>query len=139
MPTSTAGPATDYRAIYDHVVTSNPSIKFICSVSPIPLKATFRFHDVRVATSYGKGTLRSALQEAIDDAHAAGMKHVDYFPSFEIVTYQRNNDVYKPVDKLGKPDCLHIREDFLDKTVKRVFSEAYLPAAAATGRARLAG
>ncbi|MFA6044701.1 MAG: GSCFA domain-containing protein [Phycisphaerales bacterium] len=128
--------------IFRLVRAANPSIKFICSVSPIPLKATFCFHDVFVATSYGKATLRSALQEAIDDAHAEGMKHVDYFPSFEIVSFQRNNDVYKPVDKMGKPDCLHIREDFLDKTVKRVFSEAYLPEVAATAKAapaRLAG
>lgn len=110
----------------------NPRLKLICSVSPIPLRATFCFHDVLVATAYGKATLRSALQEAIDDAHEQGMPHIDYFPSFEIVSFQRNNDVYKPVNKLGKPDYLHIREDFLEKSVKAEFCRAYLtPAAAA--------
>ncbi|MBI1190522.1 MAG: hypothetical protein GC200_07580 [Tepidisphaera sp.] len=125
--------------IFRLVREANPAMKMICSVSPIPLRATFCFHDVFVATSYGKATLRSALQEAIDEANDAGLRQIDYFPSFEIVSYQRNNDVYKPVNKLGKPDFLHIREDFLDKTVKQVFSRAYLPEAAAKPAARLAG
>jgi hypothetical protein len=112
--------------LFREVRSANPGLKIICSVSPIPLRATFCFDDVLVATGYGKATLRSALQEALDECRERGIEHIDYFPSFEIVSMQRNNDVYKPVNKDGKPDHLHIREDFLDRTVKRVFCKAYL-------------
>jgi hypothetical protein len=136
--------AQNYAAILElfrTVRAANPAIRLICSVSPIPLRATFCFDDVLVATGYGKATLRSALQEAIDSAHESGMRQIDYFPSFEIVSMQRNNDVYKPTSAAGKPDHLHIREDFLEKSVKAAFCSAYLEplGADAPAPARLAG
>lgn len=112
--------------LFRTVRAANPGLKLICSVSPIPLRATFCFDDVLVATAYGKATLRSALQEAIDEAGAAGMEHIDYFPSFEIVSFQRNDSVYKPTNDQGKPDGLHIRPEFLEESVKAEFCRAYL-------------
>ncbi len=122
--------ATAITSLFKTVRADNPALKIICSVSPIPLRATFCFGDVLVATAYGKATLRSALQEAIDDAKRLRMAHIDYFPSFEIVSFQRNNGVYKPVNAAGKPDHLHIREEFLERSVRKQFRAAYLAPAA---------
>ncbi|MGI3170750.1 GSCFA domain-containing protein [Pseudooceanicola sp. C21-150M6] len=61
---------------------STVSPKFILTVSPVPLLRTFSDQDIIVANSYSKSTLRAVAQDmfrAHDD--------VDYFPSYEMVTY----------------------------------------------------
>jgi hypothetical protein len=58
----------------------NPNMRFILTVSPVPLTATASGQHVLVATTYSKSTLRAvcgAMVEAFDD--------VDYFPSYELV------------------------------------------------------
>lgn len=60
----------------------NPGVRFIFTVSPVPLVATYSGQHVLLASSYSKCTLRSAVGElaAVDDG-------VLYFPSFEIVSH----------------------------------------------------
>jgi len=61
-----------------------PSIKFIISVSPVPLNKTFNENEhVVAATAFSKAKLRVAAQEFVE-------KHREdafYFPSFETVMY----------------------------------------------------
>ena len=104
----------------------NPGIKFLFSISPIALNATFTQSDVLVATMLGKSTLRAAVHEAIAELAEQGESHIDYFPSFEIVMFQRNNDVYKERDTQGKRDRQHIDEGFLHSSIKPVFFRAYI-------------
>lgn len=59
----------------------NPAMKFILTVSPVPLTATASGEHVLVATTYSKATLRSVAGEVADNDAL-----VDYFPSYEIIT-----------------------------------------------------
>jgi hypothetical protein len=59
----------------------NPSLRFILTVSPVPLVATATGDHVLVATTYSKSVLRAAAGEAVrrhEDVH--------YFPAYEIIT-----------------------------------------------------
>lgn len=53
--------------------------KIIFTVSPIPLYFTFTNQDIVIANKYSKSTLRSAVEQFIDN------KNIFYFPSFEII------------------------------------------------------
>lgn len=59
----------------------NPSIKFIFTVSPVPLTATASGEHVLVSTVYSKSVLR-----AVAGAVTATADNVDYFPSYEIIS-----------------------------------------------------
>ncbi|ODN68501.1 GSCFA domain-containing protein [Methylobrevis pamukkalensis] len=59
----------------------NKNLKFILTVSPVPLTATNSGDHVLVATSYSKCVLRAVAGQI-----AGEFDFVDYFPSFEIIT-----------------------------------------------------
>lgn len=76
---------------YEKIITSiahameimrslNPEIKFILTVSPVPLTATYTSNNVLVATMESKSILR-----AVAGKLARGSDTVDYFPSYEII------------------------------------------------------
>lgn len=58
----------------------NPTIKFILTVSPVPLTATMSGDHVLVATSESKSVLR-----AVAGTLKRQLNFVDYFPSYEII------------------------------------------------------
>ncbi|MFT4849104.1 MAG: hypothetical protein ACI83B_001642 [Sediminicola sp.] len=66
----------------------NPKLKFILTVSPVPLTATKSEKHVAVATMASKSVLR-----AVADQLATNRVDVDYFPSYEII----NSPVFKGV------------------------------------------
>lgn len=113
-------------SIVRRVTRVNPGARFVLSVSPIALNATFTAPDVLVATMRSKAVLRAAVDEAIDTL-PVGV--VDYFPSFEIVMYQRHDGVYRARDPRGRPDRQHIQPAFIDRAVRPVFERAYLESA----------
>ncbi|MBQ0748922.1 MAG: GSCFA domain-containing protein [Roseovarius sp.] len=57
-----------------------PDAKVVITVSPVPLLNTFTSHDVVMANTYSKATLRCAAQ-MLAELH----DYVDYFPSYEMV------------------------------------------------------
>ena len=59
----------------------NPSLRFILTVSPIPLMATATGDHVLVATSRSKAILRAAIEEV-----SCNFSGCDYFPSYEVIT-----------------------------------------------------
>ncbi|MDV6344914.1 GSCFA domain-containing protein [Nitrosomonas sp. Is37] len=59
----------------------NQRMKFILTVSPVPLMATATNQQVLVATTYSKSILRSIAGFLADK-----YSYVDYFPSFEIIS-----------------------------------------------------
>lgn len=73
---------SDLMAVYDlaSTVAQNSELKFILTVSPVPLAATWTEKHVRVSTTQSKAILRAAAGEIADQNEWA-----DYFPSFEIV------------------------------------------------------
>lgn len=58
----------------------NPNLRFLFTVSPVPLIATATDQHVMVATTYSKSVLRAAA-----GALYARFEDVDYFPSYEII------------------------------------------------------
>jgi hypothetical protein len=58
-----------------------PDMKFVVTVSPVPLGTTFTAMDIISANAYSKATLRSAVGE-----FCAERDNVDYYPSYEMVT-----------------------------------------------------
>jgi hypothetical protein len=59
----------------------NPGLKFLLTVSPVPLTATMSDKHVLVATMHSKSILRAVAGQL-----AANRSNVDYFPSYEIVS-----------------------------------------------------
>lgn len=59
----------------------NPRIRFLLTVSPVPLTATATDDHVLVATTYSKSVLRAVAGEL-----ANSDPDVDYFPSYEIIS-----------------------------------------------------
>lgn len=70
----------DLRALISKARAVNPRLRFLFTVSPVPLTATATGQHVMVATMYSKSALRAAACEVaqVDDG-------VDYFPSYELV------------------------------------------------------
>lgn len=67
----------------------NPRVKFILTVSPVPLAATYESRHVLVSTTYSKSVLRIAAEAATKAVH-----DVFYFPSYEIITGNFNRGAY---------------------------------------------
>lgn len=72
---------TDLTAAIDAIRAESPHIRFLLTVSPVPLVATASDKHVLTATSYSKSVLRAVAGE-----HADAREDVDYFPSYEIIT-----------------------------------------------------
>lgn len=73
--------AADMREVIALLQDANPAIRFLLTVSPVPLTATASGEHVLVATTYSKSVLR-----AVAGALALEESQVDYFPSYEIIT-----------------------------------------------------
>ena len=58
----------------------NPELKFLLTVSPVPLTATATDHHVLLATQYSKSVLRAVAGDLAEMA-----ADIDYFPSYEII------------------------------------------------------
>ena len=59
----------------------NPEIKFLLTVSPVPLAATAEAEHVVTSSTYSKSVLRAVAGELCRQYDC-----VDYFPSYELVT-----------------------------------------------------
>ncbi len=71
----------DLAATFDELRLVNPDLRFLLTVSPVPLTATASDEHVLTATTYSKSVLRSAA-----GCLARSREDVDYFPSYELVT-----------------------------------------------------
>ena len=71
----------DFLNLREVFRAANPDVKFLLTVSPVPLTATASDAHVLPATVYSKSVLRSVAGELTED-----FDDIDYFPSFEIVS-----------------------------------------------------
>ncbi len=71
----------DMVAVRERLLAVNPGMRFILTVSPVPLTATATDDHVLVATTRSKSILRSVCAALADE-----FDNVDYFPSYEIIT-----------------------------------------------------
>jgi len=70
----------DMMAVLDLIKQHNPTVKFLLTVSPVPLVATAVPRHVLVSTTYSKSVLRAVAGDL-----STGRADTDYFPSFEII------------------------------------------------------
>ncbi len=90
--------------------------KIILTVSPVPLHGTFTDKDVIAANLYSKCTLLSAAVET-----ASKYDHVDYYPSYEMVTYSNR-------DTSWEEDGIHVKPHVVEKVIS-TFGTKYFGAA----------
>lgn len=88
----------------------NPTVKFILTVSPVPLNATAVNRHVMVSTAYSKAALRVAAEEAINN-----FENTDYFPSYEIITSPHAGAMYfdKSRRTVTEAGVSHVMRTFL--------------------------
>ncbi|WP_146344439.1 GSCFA domain-containing protein [Falsiphaeobacter marinintestinus] len=77
----------DFLEVRDYLKAINPDIRFLLTVSPVPLTATASGNHVLPATVYSKAVLRTVAGELYED-----FEDIDYFPSFEIVASHASDD-----------------------------------------------
>lgn len=78
---TTSEVVADLRQFMDIARRVRPAMRFLLTVSPVPLVATATDQHVLVATTYSKSVLRAAAGELYQTDPG-----VDYFPSYEIIT-----------------------------------------------------
>jgi hypothetical protein len=103
----------DLQKIHDILLSINPNIHLILTVSPVPLAATAGGGHVLTATCHSKAILRAAAG-SFSDLYS----NVDYFPSYDIVastTAEGSNFM---------PNLREVRSDVVSKVVS-IFIEAY--------------
>lgn len=93
----------------------NPDMRFILTVSPVPLIATATDSHVLTATTASKSILRAAVQELYELCD-----DVDYFPSYEIISAPWSKG------RFFEADQRNVTEDGV-RAVMRVFFEQHRP------------
>lgn len=73
----------DLERVVGLLSSVSPDLRLILTVSPVPLAATATDRHVVPATVYSKSVLRAVAERA-----ARAWSHVDYFPSYELITSQ---------------------------------------------------
>lgn len=89
-----------------------PNLRFLLTVSPVPLMATATSQQVVVASSYSKSVLRAVAGDLSNK-----YPYVDYFPSFEIISsHVMRGHFYNP-------DLRTVVEAGVDHVMRHFFSE----------------
>lgn len=94
----------------------HPDVHMLITVSPVPLRMTFRALDAMTANSYSKAVQRAAL-----DCFVSAHDNVDYFPSFEPITLSDRRFAFEP-------DNRHVQPNVVAQIVDR-FIAMYAPGA----------
>lgn len=103
----------DLHEVIAHLKRINPACRIVLTVSPVPLIATFEHRHALVSTTYSKAVLR-----VVADEMWRQYDHVDYFPSYEIITGSYNRGAY------FADDLREVREEGVAH-VMRIFMRHY--------------
>lgn len=117
---SCAAVISDMERFFRMAKRINKKMRFILTVSPVPLMATATEQQVVVATMHSKSVLRAAAGFL-----ASKYKFVDYFPSYEIIS--------APVmrGQFYNPDMRTVSRYGVEHVMKQFFSEHQPPKKAA--------
>jgi hypothetical protein len=104
----------DLFGLIEEVTTVNPNIKFLLTVSPVPLAASYENRHVLVSTCFSKSVLRVCCDEA-----ERAFDNVTYFPSFEIITAPSSGNSYFKDDfrQVNSQGVSHVMRVFSDHFV----------------------
>jgi hypothetical protein len=97
------------------VMGMNPQARFVLTISPVPLGATFTGQDAAVANMRSKSVLRSAADEV-----CSAFPNIDYFPSYEMVALAPRALAYGD-------DCLHVADAVVGEVIATFLSAHGLP------------
>ncbi|MGJ0507221.1 MAG: GSCFA domain-containing protein [Methylocystis sp.] len=102
--------ADDLEWSLNFIRQRNPGVKFILTVSPVPLNATAVDRHVVVSTCYSKAALRVAAEDV-----SGRLSHTDYFPSYEIITGPHAGNGYFAEDRrsVTESGVAHVMRVFL--------------------------
>jgi hypothetical protein len=103
-----------------------PGLRVLCTVSPVPLKASFCSRDVLIANAYSKSTLRSVVDEALEAERQDSALAMDYFPAYELATLSPREQVWCATIRDQEPDGRHVRRDFVEQVIMRLFLRHYV-------------
>ncbi len=101
----------EFEALLKTLRKDSSAMKFLLTVSPVPLTATASGKHVLQATVYSKSVLRAvagALEEKFDN--------IDYFPSYEIVTNPANRSTFY------NENLRTVRDDAVEIVMKHFFA-----------------
>lgn len=100
----------DLDQIVAFVRRRNEKARFILTVSPVPLIATYEPRSVLVSTTYSKSALRVACEDV-----ASRYDHVAYFPSYEIITgaYTRGRYFASDLRSVTEEGVSHVMRLFM--------------------------
>lgn len=73
--------ADDLAFSLDYIRQINPGVRFILTVSPVPLNATYEDRHVFLSTTWSKAVLRVAAEDML-----RRFENCVYFPSYEVIT-----------------------------------------------------
>jgi hypothetical protein len=105
----------DFEAAREMLQMVNPDIRFLLTVSPVPLTATASGQHVLPATVYSKSVLRTVAGELTED-----FDDIDYFPSYEIVSSPAASEIggaamFDPNQRTVKGEAVaRVMASFLD-------------------------
>ena len=107
----------DLDEFLDLLLSVNPNVRVILTVSPVPLVATATGQHVLAATMYSKAVLRVAAQEA-----TRRRSNVTYFPAFEIVTGPQAPETFFDSSRRN------VTTEAIDTVMHAFFANCSLPA-----------
>lgn len=91
----------------------NPLIKFIFTVSPVPLGSTFTDDHILVANQRSKSTLHAVAQKLSRE-----FDEVDYFPSYEMVSLSDRKYAFME-------DNMHVKSSVVASVMERFFKNYF--------------
>lgn len=100
----------DFQAFAKIVAEFNPKVRYLITVSPVPLAATAMDRSVITSTTYSKSVLRVACEML-----AASSEQIAYFPSYEVITLSASKGAYYQQDlrNVTEQGIDHVMELFL--------------------------
>lgn len=91
----------------------NPNMKFVFTVSPVPLTSTLTAEHILIANQRSKAVLHCVAQRLFRELDC-----VDYFPSYEMITLSERNFAYKD-------DCVHVQHEAVSRVMERFFKSYF--------------
>lgn len=116
--------------IWDTLKTVNPKMRFLLTVSPVPLTATASGEHIVTATIHSKSILRAVAGEL-----ANARADTDYFPSYEMISaFPFRGNFYTDNMRSVHPQGVNFVMNAFFNCQGRVFGSAPPPAVAATSQ-----
>lgn len=102
----------DFRSVRAFLKGINPDLRFLVTVSPVPLTATASEQHVLVATTYSKSVLRAVCGQLY-----AECPDLDYFPSYELIATPFSKGAF------FEPNMRSVAEEGVEQVMDIFFAE----------------